>query len=64
MVKWWEFRNGGRNGGMVAEWRDGRMAGMATYLLFYGTRQQHRRHPFNLLIYLKKESFKFFILSY
>ncbi len=41
------------NGGMAAEWRNGRMAvmatrmaGMSTYLLFYGTRQgrQRRRH--------------------
>ncbi len=52
------------NGGMAAEWRNGRMAvmatrmaGMSTYLLFYGTRQQRhqRRH---LLIFYSIECFR------
>ncbi len=41
MIKWRECWNGGQNGGMVAKWQDGRMAGTATYPLFYGTHQQH-----------------------
>ncbi len=59
------MRNGGQmaewrpNGGMAAKWGNGRMAvkatrmaGMSTYLLFYGTHQQrHRRRHRHLLIF-------------
>ncbi len=37
-----EWQNGGMADGMAEwqkEWQNGRMAGMSTYLLFYGTRR-------------------------
>ncbi len=45
------WQNGGQNGGMAAEVMATRMAGMSTYLLFYGTRRRRRHRQRHLLIF-------------